>query len=154
MKHLLLALSLILAAPVVFAQNPAREARSDDDAEKQVRKLERDRVAALVKGDVNTLDRIFSDDLIYTHSTGRVDTKKSLIDSIKSGAQKYEAMDHDDLAVRTFQNVALLMGKSSVKVRSGGAGAELRSFQIRFIIVYARQSGRWQMVAWQSTRIP
>jgi ketosteroid isomerase-like protein len=154
MKHLLLVLSLIAAAPFAFAQNPAKEARTDDDAEKQVRKLEHERVAALVKGDLNSLDRILSDDLIYTHSTGRIDTKASLIDSIKSGAQKYEAMDHDDLAVRVFQKVALLTGKSSVRVRSGGASAELRSFQIRFMNVYAKQGGRWQMVAWQSTRLP
>jgi ketosteroid isomerase-like protein len=154
MKNILLVISLIAVAPFASARTPANGARADDDAEKQIRQLERERVEALVKGDVKTLDRILSDDLIYTHSTGRLDTKKSFIDSIKSGAQKYEAMDHADLSVRTYQHMALITGRSAVKVRSGGANAELRSFEIRFMSVFVKQSGRWQMVAWQSTRLP
>jgi ketosteroid isomerase-like protein len=132
----------------------AKEARADGDTEKQVRQLERERVEALVRADIKALDRILSDDLTYTHSTGRVDTKASLIDSIKSGTQKYEAMDHTDISVRLFRDVAVMSGTSAVKVRSGGPSAELRSFQIRFINVYVKQTGRWQMVAWQSTRLP
>lgn len=152
MKHILLLASLVALAPLLYAQSPAREAKTDDSPEKEVRQLELKRVKALVRSDTATLDSILSDDLIYTHSTGLVDTKASFIDSIKSGALKYEAMDHDDPSVRMFADLALITGRSAVRVRT--ANAELQSFQIRFTNVYAKRGGRWQMVAWQSTRLP
>lgn len=140
-------------APFAIAQAPAKEAKTDDWNEKQVRELERERVNALVAGEVKVLDRILADDLIYIHSSGLVDTKASFIQSIKSGALKYEAMDHDDLAVKMFPDLALITGKTDVKVRSGGPTGELRGLRLRFTCIYARKGGRWQMVGWQSTRI-
>lgn len=153
MKHSLLISFLIAAASYTFAQAPAKEAKTDESVEQQVRKLEQERVHALVRGDLKALDRILASDLIYIHSSGLVDTKASFIGSLKSGALKYESMDHDDISVRMFPNFALIIGRSAVKVRSGGEGAELRSLQLRFTCSYARRGGRWQMVGWQSTRI-
>ena len=39
-------------------------------AEKEIRDLETERFHAMEKSDVVTLDRILSDDLIYTHANG------------------------------------------------------------------------------------
>jgi len=154
MKHLLSTSILLLAtAPVVIAQAPAKEAKSDDWNENQVRKLERERVNALVAGDLKVLERILADDWIYIHSSGLVDTKASFIQSIKSGALKYEAMDHDDVTVKMFPDLALIKGRTDIRVRSGGPAGELRSLQLRFTCIYVMKGGRWQMVEWQSTRI-
>ena len=127
MKRILLPSILLIAiAACAMAQASAKEAKAGDSIEEQVRKLERDLVSALVRGDLKVLDRILAGDLIYIHSSGLVDTKASFIDSIKSGALKYEAIDHDDISVRMFNNLALITGRSAVKVRSGGESAELR----------------------------
>lgn len=151
MKNLLLFSSLILFGPFVSAQSPAREAKTDESPEKELRRLEQQRVEALVRADVATLDRILSDDLSYIHSSGKLDTKAEFIDSIKSGAMKYSQMDHEGVSVRMLPDLALISGRSAVRV---AANAQQLSFQIRFIAAYARREGRWQMVAWQSTRLP
>ena len=37
--------------------------------------LEDQRIEAMTKGDVQALEEILADDLIYTHTTARIDTK-------------------------------------------------------------------------------
>jgi len=45
----------------------------------------------------------------------------------------------------------VLTGACRISVTSGGRP---NSFSVRFTDVYANTGGRWQMVAWQSTRLP
>ena len=42
--------------------------------------LENRRIEAMLKGDVQALEEILADDLVYTHTTARLDTKTSFID--------------------------------------------------------------------------
>ena len=44
--------------------------------------LEDRRIEAMTKGDVQALEEILADDLIYTHTTARIDTKSSFIEAI------------------------------------------------------------------------
>ena len=44
--------------------------------------LEDRRIEAMTKGDVHVLEEILGDDLIYTHTTARIDTKSSFIEAI------------------------------------------------------------------------
>jgi len=54
------------------------------------------RVAAFKKPTAEALEKIFSPDLHYAHSTGVVDTKPSFIDVLTSGKTKYVAIDYED----------------------------------------------------------
>jgi len=35
-----------------------------------------------------------------------------------------------------------------------GAPGNVQDFHIRYLAVYARREGRWQLLAWQATRLP
>jgi hypothetical protein len=48
--------------------------------------LDRKRMTAMAEKDLATLNAVLADDLIYTHSSARLDTKKSLIGNMESGA--------------------------------------------------------------------
>ena len=48
--------------------------------------LDRKRMVAMAEKDVATLNTVLADDLIYTHSSARLDTKQSLIGAMVSGA--------------------------------------------------------------------
>ena len=145
MKRSLLLVTLLCVAMPIEARSKARP-----DSAQEVRALEQKRVSALVAGDVKTLESIFSDDLTYTHSSGKLDTKAQFLEGVKSGALKYEAMNHQDVGARGYGDAVVLTGTSEVKVKSEG---QALSFRIRFISVYAKQRGQWRMIAWQSTRI-
>lgn len=119
--------------------------------EAEILRTERQRVAALVANDFAALERILADDLTYTHSNALLESKAEYIGAIRSGKLKYHALDHDQQRVRIYGDTAVLTGRT--QVHSTYEGQEARP-TLRFTIVYVRRAGRWQMAAWQSTRIP
>lgn len=119
--------------------------------EQEVLDRERQRFAAMVRKDAAFLNQVLADDLVYTHSSGNVDTKTSFIDSVTSGRLTYEAAVPESLEVRFFGEVAVLTGTAQIRVRVQGKPLELR---VRFTDVYVRRQDNWLMVVWQATRLP
>jgi ketosteroid isomerase-like protein len=144
MKITLLLLMLLMGfCPVVPGQSTV-------EIEQALMRLEQERVDAVTRGDLAALERIFADDLLYTHSNARQETKAQFLESVKSANIKYEAMKHSDLKVQLLGDTAVLRGRSEIKGVANGQGF---AFPIRFITVYVKLNGRWQMTVWQSTRI-
>ena len=106
---------------------------------------------AMAKKDTATLESLLADDLIYTHSSARLDTKRSLIDAMVSGKTVYTGVEPSDVKAQDLGDTVVLTGVAQIKVTANGAANQ---FGVRFTDVYARRDGRWQMVTWQSTRLP
>ena len=109
--------------------------------------LENRRIEAMIKGDIQALEEILADDLIYTHTTARLDTKTSFIEAISSGRSNYRSVEREDVKVRQFGDTAVVTGHAKFHVGDN-------KFEARFLDVYAKRDGVWQMVAWQSTKLP
>ena len=121
------------------------------DNGQKVIELDRKRMEAMVKQDFATLESIIADDLIYTHSTARIDTKESLIGNMKSGRTVYTGLEASDVVAQDLGDAVVLTGVARVNVTSNGNPV---SFGIRFVNVYGNRGGNWQMVTWQSTKTP
>jgi len=113
--------------------------------------LDKKRMTAMAQKDITTLNRVLSDDLIYTHSSARLDTKHSLIGNMESGSTVYTAVEPSDVKAQDLGDTVVLTGSCRISVMSQGRP---NSFSVRFTDVYANKGGQWQMVAWQSTRLP
>ncbi|HJQ56281.1 MAG TPA: nuclear transport factor 2 family protein [Vineibacter sp.] len=113
--------------------------------------LDRKRMQAMAAKDIATLETVLADDLVYTHSSARLDSKKSLIDAMLSGATVYTGVEPSDVKAQDLGDAVVLTGVAQIKVVSNGTP---NAFGVRFTDVYARRDGRWQMVTWQSTRLP
>jgi ketosteroid isomerase-like protein len=116
----------------------------------EIIELDRRRMAAMAEKDVTALNRILADDLIYTHSSARLDTKASLIGAMESGATVYTSIEPSDVVAQDLGEAVVLTGVAAISVNSGG---KPNSFRVRFTDVYAKKAGQWQMVTWQSTRL-
>jgi ketosteroid isomerase-like protein len=112
--------------------------------------LDRQRMTAMAEKDVAALAKILSDDLIYTHSSARLDTKQSLIGAMESGASVYTSVEPSDVVAQDLGDAVVLTGVAAISVNSGG---KPNSFRVRFTDVYANKGGTWQMVTWQSTKL-
>jgi ketosteroid isomerase-like protein len=112
--------------------------------------LDAKRMAASVSQDYDTLNQLIADELIYTHSSARMDTKASLIGNMRSGSTQYTAMTPSEVVAQDLGDAVVLTGVCSISVMSGG---KPNSFKVRFVDVYAKRSAGWQMVTWQSTRL-
>ena len=113
--------------------------------------LDRKRMQAMAAKDVATLEAVLADDLIYTHSSARLDTKKSLIGAMESGTTVYTGVEPYDVKAQDLGDTVVLTGIAQIKVVSNGTA---NAFGVRFTDVYAKRGGNWQMVTWQSTRLP
>src|SRR5260370_8078743 len=116
----------------------------------QLKKMEQERMQAVVKGDTTTLDRMTGNDYFFIDSQGRVRKKQDTLSAIKSGDIKIESTDLDDLDVHVYGNTAVLTGKS---VSKGQIGGQDSSGTYRFLRVYVKQGGQWKSVAFQQTKV-
>jgi ketosteroid isomerase-like protein len=112
--------------------------------------LDRQRMAAMAERDIDKLKEILADDLIYTHSSARLDTKQSLIGAMQSGATVYTAIEPSEVVAQDLGDAVVLTGVAAISVNAGG---KPNSFRVRFTDVYANKGGQWQMVTWHSTRL-
>jgi ketosteroid isomerase-like protein len=113
--------------------------------------LDKKRMQAMAAKDIATLEALLADDLIYTHSSARLDTKKSLIGGMTRGSTVYTSVEPSDVEAQDLGDAVVLTGVAQIEVVSNGTP---NAFEVRFTDVYARRDGRWQMVTWQSTRLP
>ena len=147
MSFLRYALMPLIAANLFFA------AAEQTSAEHAVLETERAWSAALVSGDAATLDRILGDELSYGHASGALDTKTSYVARIKSGAQKYVSFVYDagqPPAPRVYGNTATLVAAATAtSITDGKPNVK----HLRFLHVFAKRGGQWQLVAHQSVEL-
>jgi ketosteroid isomerase-like protein len=129
---------------------PLAQAQMKGEAESEIRELEQQRFRAMEQVDVATLNRILSDDLVYTHANGLQHTKAELIAVLGSGDFKYESITAGQTRVRIYSDTAVVSGRATMKIKRAG---EEQTFKLCYLDVYVKQGGRWQMVAWQSSRV-
>ena len=109
------------------------------------------RHVAQTSNDFATMEKLFSPDLVYVHSSSVVDSKQSYIESMRSGAVVYKVMTQTNVEVRTFGCIAILSGNGKYDVRVNGKDLTV---PLRFHSVWKKTDGAMQYVSWQSTRIP
>jgi ketosteroid isomerase-like protein len=120
-------------------------------SEKEILALEDRRFDAMIEGDFGALDKLVHEELLYTHSSGLTDTKKSWIESMKSGKTKYKSAQPSERQVRFFGDVALVRGKAAIEAEIGG---QPRSLRLLFLNAWVRTPQGWKFAAWQSCPQP
>src|SRR3989442_8742674 len=94
---------------------PARGQGGSAAVEDQIKKMEKDRAAAVVKGDVATLEKLTSEDYTFINANGQLSDKATTMNGIKTGNIKLTANEISDLKVRVYGNTAVVTGKSDAK---------------------------------------
>jgi hypothetical protein len=149
--------ALALAAATAahsFAQ-PARHSGSgrgggpSATAEQQVLEADASRFAAMVSGDVAQLDRLLAVELSYVNNRARIEDKHAFLYGIKSGQTKFTSIIPSERQVHVMGTVATVVGVAVMR----GEEEPGVDIGIRYTSVHVLRDGRWQMIAWQSTRI-
>ena len=125
------------------------QAQSAD--EKAVVAAEKARFEAQVSKNLDVLNQLLADDLVYVHSSGNVDTKQSYIQSIKEGNSTYNSIDVQEQKVRLYGKTAIINGICYIK--RPAVDGKNNDLKLRYTDVYVKKGGRWQMVTWQSFRM-
>jgi hypothetical protein len=149
--RLMLILSLVLLPGVGAAQTHAPDSPAGGAAH-QVMGVEASRVEALERSDVAALDRILDDKLSYVHASGKVDTKASFLDAVRSGELHYISWKLMNIDTSLQGDTAVLHGEYAVRVKDARVQPAPFDVDVFFLTVYVRSGGNWRQIAWESTR--
>ena len=140
----LVALVLLLSAVSVPAADLDRVITA-------VRLADDERVAATVAGDINALKAIYSDEMYYAHSSGKLDSKTSQLEGIATGVYKYTKFDYKE---RTFIPIAptVVLMKGAALLALTRLSGEKILLDINYLGVWRLEDGKWKFMAWQASR--
>ena len=117
----------------------------------EIAALERRRFEAMVAADGALLEPMLSERLRYCHSNGRCETKGEFLAGLAGGALRYRAIEVLELEPRLVGTAMLVQGRLQLSVEQQG---EAQQLQVAFTDVCESPTAGWQLVAWQSTRLP
>jgi hypothetical protein len=117
----------------------------------EIKTLEDRRYRAMLDADVDVLNALCSDDLIYTHSKGNHDDKGSYLDKVGSRHFNYLAITHPADRILVVDGAALVTGRMTADVEVAGRG--IVHVDNRYLAVWLRERGGWKFVAYQPTPI-
>jgi hypothetical protein len=117
----------------------------------EIKTLEDRRYRAMLDADITILDALCSDDLIYTHSKGDHDDKRSYLDKVGSRHFTYLEITHPADRILVVDGAALVTGRMTASVSVAGRG--IVHVDNRYLAVWVREHGGWKFVAYQPTPI-
>jgi hypothetical protein len=149
---MLVCAGLTLAAEPKAMKNSAQIAKPAATAD--VRQILKDRfheyTEALTKRDLAALDKIWAEGYTFTNGRGEFLTKKDRMENIRSGATQFDSVRREDEQIRVYGNTAVVTGRVELKVIYSGKES---SGLYRFLNVWVKMQGHWQLVANQITPI-
>jgi len=140
-SHLLRALLALALAGVALAA-----------VEDEIKSAERQWADAAKSSDAAQLNRLLSDDLVYTHATGVVDDKTSYIEKVKSKRQKYDGIVPSNVRIKVFGGHTAVLTARMRMHGTNAAGAF--DDQVLMTHVWVKLDGSWRLVAHQTTKVP
>ena len=145
-----LVLAGILTAISVCGFSQAKE-KASSGAEEAVMRIERELLAAILKGDASANDRYLADTYVFTGPDGSVEGKAQAIANLKSGDLKLQSATLDGAKVQIYGDTAIVTYSSNDKGTFKGKDI---SGKTRWTDVFVKQKGGWRVVASHGTMLP
>jgi len=122
--------------------------------ESTIRSLEEQERTAVLKEDVQTLERLWSEQLIVNTPQNEISADRSVVlDRVKRGLIRYSQFERRIEMVRFNGDLAIVMG-SEVVVRKGDEASATQAVRRRFTNIW-RESGRtWRMIVRHANIVP
>ena len=141
-KLLKLTVALLVAAMIGDAAEPSALVKA------AVTKAEAEWKDAVLQADRGALEKLIADDLSYTHSSGKTQTKQQFIDEATGGALHYKAIDFDDTKMRQYGSAVVITHKATITTAENG------SSHLYLTEVWAKVQGRWQLATRHALKLP
>jgi hypothetical protein len=125
---------------------------ADPPALRGLRASELGRFDAMRRADTTALRRLLADELVYTHSNAMVESRAHHLELIGGRRTVYESVMPIVMRYALY-GPDVAMGNGVVKAKGILNGTPFDVI-LRVTTMHAWRDGRWQLVSWQSTRIP
>ena len=116
----------------------------------ELRDIENQLVAAWVSGDPSVHERVLAEDWSVIDAQGRIRTKAEVLEEMFRPGEREISGRIDEVIERPYGDWAIVTGKTHVAGRYEGNEINIT---LRFMDVFRRSEGNWQVVASQATRL-
>ena len=139
-----------VAAPQTFAQTKSTKSTPANALEQQIIDLERERLKAFAQDDKASFERLVTDDVTITHTSGGVSNKADLLSVMRRSTpdRPLPALSIEDAKVRIYGDTAIMIG-NLVETASDGR----RVWVLCFTNTYVKQGKGWRLAAGQLTTL-
>jgi ketosteroid isomerase-like protein len=120
---------------------------SSYSAEKEILKVEREYIRAHTERDTAALDQILADDFTFTYRCGKVSDKAGRLALVDNPGFSFISITTDDVEVNVVGDRGFVRGQAVVRTRD--IYHEFTSRPYRYIRVFEKRDGRWQVVSTQ-----
>ena len=121
-----------------------------DLAIEQVKAAEEQLADAHVRMDIELIDSLLHPEYVIIQPGGIIETKDQVLKSYRSGIRYWESARSDELDVRVYGEMAIVVGRWQARGWNGSVDFD---YTARFLSVWVRQDGRWLNLTSQSTEI-
>ena len=122
------------------------------DSDKEIAELEERIRRAQLDADVNALDELISDNLLFTGPNGQLGTKEQDLEAHRSGVVRFLKHEPEELCVRRIgDDVAVSAVRTRLVVEVAG---HINRGTYRYTRVWARDNGTWQVVGGHVSEVP
>lgn len=132
----------------LFFLNPSGFSQSKQ--EKAVAAAVEELRQAMISGNADQLAAITTDDLVYGHSSAKVENKKEFIAAFVNGSSDFVTIDLSEQVIHVYKKAAvvrhILYATNNDKGRPG-------TVKLSILTTWVKESGRWKLAARQAVRI-
>lgn len=143
MKKIILLISVILMAVTAKAQKANVES---------LREAELNRFKVMIGQDEKGLNAVMHADLVYNHSSATTDNKETYVGAIVSKKTVYASIESEELTPRVYGKFGIITGIAKIKNQTKDGSFTFA--HLKYTDVWIFQDKRWQMLSWQSTKMP
>jgi len=117
----------------------------------QVTALLREFIGSAGRQEPELYDRFFADDVMYTRSTGATATKNTIMESVR-GPKSAEKSTYsaEDIVAHDYGETVVVAFRLEAQIEKDGT---MQPAHFRDTGTFVRRNGRWQVVAWQATKV-
>jgi ketosteroid isomerase-like protein len=145
-------LSLLLACSL--SVSAAKSEERLDAKENTIRSLEEEERMAVLKEDVQALERLWSEQLIVNNPQNEISADRSVVlDRVKRGLIRYSQFERRIESMRVHEDLAIVMGSETV-VRKGDTASATQAVRRRFTNIWRKSGPTWRMIARHANVVP
>ena len=105
---------------------------------------------AMIDPDKAVLEKIIHEDLSYGHSSGTIETKAMLIESLVSNNSDFKTMDLTEQTVKVVGTTAIVRHKLMAETANKGVASTAK---LNVLLIFTKVKGEWKLLARQAAKI-
>jgi ketosteroid isomerase-like protein len=118
-----------------------------EEVRKNVADAGKQHYAAAMAGDVETLDLMIGDDVLYTHTNGRAEDKASYLDRVARGTYSRMSTIHSADHIWVLSDDVAVVRGTTHSTTTGNGGFTMDNLECAVLDVWVNRDSRWQLIA-------